>query len=483
MKRTLLSLVMLLGLVLSPTAAAQPAINDQAYTSEVTGDEVDLGTSGDIQFIPENFSFNETSSFQEEYIWFTHGWSNFQLVLISGPNDAESYHTITLANMEEFYDSWELIGEELTDEHSWFLGEGEVAGIPLIVYYEFELDAFGDVDLVVMQFTDITSFAQDLEFVQEEVTVGGNPLLPDTDTRALSSLAGHEIDTPDASPEGDSGDPTDRTSRTTRGGTDSTDDGDEDDGDTSERTSRTTRGGTDSTDEVDEDESTPESSSRSSRTSGTDTTEESDRESRAGRLGDIRTSTGSETEDDSTPVAGGDWDSMGLISDTEWESPSLGHVITWDSSTWEFPLDYDSAIVINDDPAYDILTLQTVDGFGYVYITVDAAYESTPRSLVEYWATEEYQDQISSDVTVLDTATTGNTASIVYQTTNTIDQPLVVVLEATFLDGDTVIFSQISGAPDTIDHVYEQYLNGVEVDDAPLEMTWTVEDIRDITTP
>lgn len=516
MKRTLFSLVLMLGLMLPAATGvmAQPTIADQTFVSEVTGDEVDLGTSGDITFIEENYDVRETVSFQEEYIWFTYGWSNFQLVLIGGPNESANYHDITLSNMEEFYDGWELIDEEITDEHSWFIGEGEIDGSSLIVYYEFELDAFGDIDLVFMQFTDATTFQADLEFVQDEVTIGGNSLLPQTDAAELAALAGNEAGTPDASPDVDEDDEETGRSRTSRGGTDATGT-EEDDSDTG--TSRTSRGGSDSTDDADAPDDEDESDSGRSRTSrggsadteddgedstsgtsrtsrgGTDDTEDTDTEdttnesetngnSRVGRLGDNLTNSSDDgEEDDSTPVSGGDWDALGLISDTEWESPTYGNVVSWDGVTWEFPDDYESAIIVSEDPPYDVITLQTVDGLGYVYISVDQAYESTPSSMIDYWTSEEYAAQITNGVTVIETGTTANSATLVYETTNTIDQPLVVVMEATFLEDGGLIFSQISAAPDTIHEVYAQYADGVEIDGVTLELTFTVEDIRDIT--
>lgn len=486
MKRTLISLVLLLGLMLpaATNVMAQPLAGDQTFVSEVTGEEVDLGSSGNITFIEDNYDLRETVSFQEEYIWFTYGWSNFQLVLIGGPNEAADYHDITLGNMEVFYDSWDLVGEDITDDHSWFLGLAELDGMPLVVYYEFELDAFGEIDLAVMQFTDISAFQNDMEVVQDEVTIGGNALLPNTDAGELAILAGGDSSTPEVSPEADDETDTDTT------GTPSGDAVDTDEDDAGAERSRTSRGGTDATVDTDGAEDEEESDTGRSRTSRggsteTDTEEtsnttETDSGSRVGRAGNSLNAPSDGEDEDSTPVSGADWDALGLISDTEWESPTYGNVVTWDAATWEFPLDFEQAIVVNEDPPYDVITLQTTDGLGYVYLTVDQAYDSTPSSLIEYWTSEDYAAQIPGGISVLETGTTMNSATMVYESTNSIDQPLVVVMEATFLDDGQVVFSQISAAPDTIHEVYEQYADGVEVDGAPLELTFTVEDIRDI---
>src|SRR5690606_4358678 len=118
-----------------------------------------------------------------------YNWSNFQIVLVAGPNEPVDYHDITLGNMVDYYDSWEVLDEEITDDSSWFLGEAGVGDQKLIVYYELERDAIGDVDLVVMQFTDISTFQGDMEFVQNEVLIGDEPLLPNTDAAALAETA------------------------------------------------------------------------------------------------------------------------------------------------------------------------------------------------------------------------------------------------------------------------------------------------------
>lgn len=497
MKRILLTLMLVLGITAIPamSAVAQPEVTDQTFESVITGDEIDLGTSGDITFIAENYDFNETESFQEEFIWWTYDWSNFQYVLVTGPVTTEEYHDITLGNMESFYETWEVLDEEINEDHSWFIGEATLDGNPLIVYYEFHLDAFGETDQVLMQFTDASAFVDNMEYVQAEVTVGGDPLISDVDAGELADSVGLVTGGGDdvATAESDEDDDTGTTGRSDRGGsTDddaSTPESDDDDG----SSIRTNRGGTVDNDDDADVESTPESddadddgadsgTTRTSRTSTSDddsddsgVTDRADRGSTEGQVGNS-----DDDDDDATAVAGGDWESMGLVSDSEWESPTHGDVITWDTSTWEFPTDYEEAIYISEDPPYDVLTLQTTDGLGYVYVTIDVAGDATPRSMVEWWSSPEYAERFEQGMTLVETSTTSNTASVVYETTNTLDQSLFVVIEVTFLEDGTMVFSQISAAPDTISDVYGQYLDGVELNGGPIETTWTVEDVAEL---
>lgn len=468
-KRTILSLMVFIGLLFSSFAgaSAQPLQDDQTYTPQITDDVVDLGDSGEVTWVLENFDFHRSAQFREEYIWFTYNHSNFQMIFIEGPNDTLGYHDLTLQNMEPFYDSFELLDEEIAEEYSWFVGLAELDDRTIVVYYEFHLDVLGQVDLALMQFTTPSAFQGDLEFVQGEVTVGGDPLLPGTDAAALAVIVDQsgEISTDSstdatAAPQSDEQSTTDR-NRSSRGGSDTT--GEDEEGETSSR-SRSSRTGTQGEKSDDVTESTGDATT--------------DRESRTSRLGEVFNQ--GSGPDDSTPVVGDNWQDMGLISDTEWESVTFGNVVTWDAATWEFPPDYEYAIVVNEDPPYDILTLQTTNELGYVYVTIDLEYETTPRNLIEYWVSPEYHQLISGEVNVMETATTATSAAMVYESSTPEGEPIIVVLEATFRGDGKIVFSQITAGPDDIHIVYEQYLNGVQVDGESFDMTFTVEDIRDI---
>lgn len=432
MKRTILSLMLLLGLMISPAfAAAQPMSSDTAFTSEFSGDEIDIGTSGFVEFLEDQYETNEYSAGWEEYIWFAGGSSNFQMILVGGDNTAEFYTDVTLDNMQAFYDSWELVESDVSDEEAFFIANATLDGTELVVYYNFVLDAHGDTDLVIMQFGLADTFADDLQLVQNEVTVNGDPVMADVDAQEIAGLV--------------------------------TEDGP-------------------STREDDDAETTPvadDMESGSDRPDGTDIL-----------LGDLidDDATGDDENGEATAVAtqdedsasDGDWESMGLVSDTEWESPSFGTAITWDDGSWQFPLDYEFAIVLNEDPLFESVTLETVDGLGYVFINVEETGDTTPSAQIDYWNSPEYAERFEGEFSIVETSTTQNTAAIVYETVNNADESLYVVLTATFLDDGTVIYSQVSAAPDTIHEVYGQYVDGVEVNGVPLDMTYTTEDIIDL---
>lgn len=269
MRRTLFTISMIFGLVLSQgvAIAAQPAQNDQTFTSVTTGIEFELGPSGAITFLPGDYEIRDTPPVLGEYVWFTYNGSNFQVLLIGGDNDTLSSHDATMGNMIDGYDSWTLIAEELEVDYSWFIGEAQIGGETIIVLYSFELDAFGETDLMVMQFAVPETLQRDLEFVQGEVSIGGNPFLPHISAEAVAAVAGVDL--------------------------------------------------------------------------------ASDQQASS-----------------STQTQSGSWESLGLISDSEWHSPTYGTRIFWDSTVWEFPFDFDGAIVIDGDPPFDTIALQLIDGTG-----------------------------------------------------------------------------------------------------------------------
>jgi hypothetical protein len=168
---------------------------------------------------------------------------------------------------------------------------------------------------------------------------------------------------------------------------------------------------------------------------------------------------------------------MGLVSDTAWVSPNFQTSVTWDGGMWVFPTEYEFAIYLNDDPVYDSITLETVDGLGYVFLTVREPGNRTPDSLADYYTSAEYADSFEAGVTIIEVSTTQNTVAVVYETVNSRDQPLMTVLTATFMDDGTVIFTQVSGSPERIQDVYAQFEDGVQINGVPLELNYTAEEI------
>lgn len=386
MKRTLLVVTTILGLFIpiSATNAAQPSQFDQTFTSITTGIEFDLGPSGDITFLPGDYEIRDTPPVLGEYIWFTYHGSNFQVLLIGGANDTLSSHDATMGNMFDAYDSWVVIAEQIEVDFSWFIGEAQIGDQIIIVLYSFELDAYGDVDLMVMQFAQPGTLQSDLEFVQSQVTIGSGPLLSHIDAGAVAEVAGVEL-------------------------------------------------------AMDQQRSTSQSQS------------------------------------------GGEWESLGLLSNSEWQSPNHGLSIGWDVTLWEFPFDYELAITIEGEPPYDSISLERIDGTGYMFITVDAIFEDgNPNDLLEYWTSQDYLGNVRNGALLRASILTTTSAMIVYETVVDSGESRVVVQEATYLDNGTIVIAQMWGTPASIHQVYGAFVDGVFLNGQAVTPAGTVEDISDL---
>lgn len=459
---------MLLVLMPLVTASAQPAETDTVFTSQLTGDDISLGEGADLQFVPEQYEFSVNLSFQEEYIWIWSTYSTYELILVDGPADATDYTDITLANMEAYYDSWVLLGTESDADTAWFLGEADFEGDPLYVYYEYDVDVFGDVDFSYMQFSIDIDLIPDMQLAQDQITVAGLsvPLNPDLPT--IAELIGMPLDDTGSTPAEDE-ETTTQTGTTSRTSRTASTDTDETTDQTETTTSRTSRTGTVNTAETSDQTGT---TTRTSRTAPaeSDQTNDSETSGSKGTRADRTTLV--------TPADDG-WADQGLIDDATWESPTHGATVEWDVELWEFPADYESAILIDPD-GWDSLTLQTTNGLGYVFVTIDYTNDYTPRTLLDYWQTEEYLSSVGTDAVIIDSAQTRDSASIIYTTTNLAEEPIVVIMDGSFQEDGTVVYTQLTAAPATIAEVYADYVDGVFYNGGALNLTWDVEEIGEL---
>lgn len=414
------------------TAVAQKTQSPTEVTSEVGSHEFVLKDGSNGEFLHEQYSIRQFPGNTEEYIWFTNNSANYEVVLVENKDQtAESYSEITLGNMEDFYDSWELVEQKTDDQTGMFIGHATYGDHPLIVFYYYQQGLFDGVSVVYMQFSSPNYFASDLEWAQENFSVDGENILADLDAAELESVAeGDAAPTEEATAESGTTrtSPRDRVKRTTA---------------TEEPTEEATE------------EATSEATKRAGRTTrGT-----------------------SETPEATAGTIDSRWADLGVVSDSEWESPQYGTTITWDTSTWVFPNDFDRAVIVNEERKYDTLTLETVDNLGYVFVTIDTAEGLTTEGLVEWYTSAEYAETWNNPIEILDSKVTDTTASVVILTTNNRDQDLLVIMDFELLDDGTGVWSQISAAPDKLGEVLDRYSTGVQANGEPINLSWTPEEI------
>jgi hypothetical protein len=464
MKRFLLSILLIPGLITSPSLAlaAQPAATDTSFESALSGDVIDMGTSGQITFLPESYDLSQGQTVAEEYIWFTYNVSNFELVIVEGDIAVDEYYDLTLGNMVDFYHEFEVIEEDIGTDRAWFLADVNYQGTELVVFYDYELDALGEYDLLVMQFAPAGSLVTDMEFVQQEVTVGEQPLLRDTNLQEIRAVLDGDTtgtsggDTTPESGSGTGGGITERMGRVS----------DPVSGETptaqATETTRTTR------------------TTRSARATGTEAATATETTSTPVRTTRTTRSTGSTQ---TTSMASGEWESMGLVSDTEWISPHFGTSVTWDGASWVFPADNENAIFLSEDGDSDQISLQPVDGEGMGHVMVSDAGTLIPADLVGFWSSPHLMRGPNNEqVVVIDVQQTGNAAAVVYQFEDENGETVNMVVTVWFQDDGTMITTRMISSPENASTVYGQFIDGLQVNNESVGsfLIYTPEDIAEL---
>ncbi len=360
------------------TASAQPTSTDRVFTAQIADIDVVLKDPGGLVFYPGQYEFAVDDPYQEEYIWVLaeSTYTTYELILVDTPSDAQGYMEATIPNLEAFYSSWEILDQSIGVDTTWFLGEADMDGRLILVYFEYQVGVFGDIDLAYMQFSTKTDFISDMLRAQRELTVGGLSVPLNPDKSAISDIVGMPFQY------------------------------------------------------------------------ATPVADEADR-----------------------------WLERGLDGDASWTSPTFGTSVEWDASLWRFPFSYDFAIFSSPE-GWDVLTLLTIDGRGYVSIYVDTSGDDTPDTVLAEWQFDEYPVSLESDFVILDAARSETSASVVYTTVNAENREVVVIIDISFQDDGTMIYTELTTSPEAIATAYANYANGVRVNGGLLDLTWDVEYIE-----
>jgi hypothetical protein len=333
----------------------------------------------------------------------------------------------------------------------------------MVVFYDYQLDALGEFDLLVMQFAPADAIGADMEFVQQEVTIGDQPILPNTnpqDVEVILSDGATGRGEGNTTTETDSGPGSGVNERMGRASDPVTGDASTPEATEATGTTRTTR------------------TTRSTRTTGT-------AEATATPSTSTRTTrTTRSTQTTTTTTAAGEWESMGLVSDTEWVSPNFQTTVIWDGAMWVFPAGNEDAIYISEDGDANQIFLQSVDGLGMSDVRVSDAGTLIPADLVDFWSSPHlFRGPNNEEVVVIDIEQTQNAAAVVYQFVDENGESVNVVLSVRFLDDGTMIGTRIVSSPEDAPTVYGQFIDGVQVNGESVGslLIYTPEDIANLT--
>lgn len=155
-------------------------------------------------------------------------------------------------------------------------------------------------------------------------------------------------------------------------------------------------------------------------------------------------------------------------SESEWQSPDTGTMISWDADQWVYLRD--------EGPT---LTLDTIDGFGQVVITPTHDQHSISE-WVALMTSPEWPgstDFANESHEILDTYESGNTGSIIVSH-KVYGQDFITIVDVYAAENGISIITEITAAESDIADVYGDFWDGVQADGEFYLLTWTLEDIE-----
>ena len=175
-----------------------------------------------------------------------------------------------------------------------------------------------------------------------------------------------------------------------------------------------------------------------------------------------------------------DWEELGLVSESEWRSPNLGSVVTWDS-TWEVPFNR-TDIIETIEGGLDSIMLITPDMDGEIVISIGSTAENadTPQGWINRWTSEEFTGNLAGSypLTLLAVTSSENTAAVMYEKTSQWGHTYVVSYEAYLTDEGTVIATRTTATREDFGGIYNLSRTSVTVDGGAYPRAWTADEIE-----
>lgn len=315
------------------------------------------------------------------------------------------------SGIETTFVETEILDEEIDDDYAWRLlsltNEFDEVTFMLVVVDTALIPGY---ELMHAHEVPSDGVATSLAIVQDQITVNGQPLMPEIDPEEMAEIAGEEDstgestqirETPEATEEADngrSGDPR-------------------------------------------EDARLPEID---------DENDEGGNTSETG--GDIDA-----TAEPTAEPGSGDTGLPGELTDSSWEGGVHGNLIEWDAAVWFVDTDYEGDLVSDPNGEEDTIVLQQqLSGeASLLYISVYGAENSTPQDYLELWTSEEYLDafrKTGAEVEVLETRTRGGNSAVMLRLATPGGGEYITVQQAVALEsGEILIVTLDVPAADMVD--------------------------------
>ena len=172
-----------------------------------------------------------------------------------------------------------------------------------------------------------------------------------------------------------------------------------------------------------------------------------------------------------------DWMRYGLISRTQWESPSFGTSVTW-SDPWQFNFLRYSSIQITADQS-DTIRLKTDDYQSQVSIRVEPAEgdNADPQYWADLWSSEEWGLASGYNMTAIDARVTEDTVTVVLDGSGSYGEPFIAIFSMYIDDDGTAYFVDILSTREHVVDAVQQYEDLIQVNGTPIPLAFTPEEI------
>ncbi len=365
-------------------ATSEASTSDNTMTGEAIDVTVDLGPTGDAVFYEDGHNVVEAGDYTLETFMFDYGTTVVIVDVMDGNVDIDEYMLNAEADIAATYDYMDWLGGDWSGESAWDVYSGAYKlDYRELVYLDLVQDPESGLYFGIGIYGPEANLPNDIQWLQENITIDGKGILPATDTDLVASV--------------------------------------------------------------------------------------------------INGSSGFVAEpvpmDESTVS---DWSNAGLVSETEWLSPTTNTSFSWDGESIVFPFAQSDAL--SDFDGVFTLELRTADRRGEVKLT-SAQSDYALVDWVDSLTSPEYleaQEAIGQPVTILDSYVSNETASVITLFHTDFDHPVIVIFDVYINDEGTTVVTEISAAPADIADVYSAVWDGVQYEGDYYPFTWTIEDIESL---
>lgn len=183
-----------------------------------------------------------------------------------------------------------------------------------------------------------------------------------------------------------------------------------------------------------------------------------------------------------------DWEEQGLVSDTEWVSPTWGTAVNWDGVKLYFPTHRYDTILVDSEINADYLYLYGQNQDGLISVAINKQLERPADMTMQ----EFYQDRYTSEGWLTGSGMnypshafteSENAVSVVYSTTDSLGNEIIYIRTVWEPTEDVFIVFDVTNRPELVAGTYLNVIDSVTFDGKPVEKLWSHDELTALFPP